>query len=125
MGVLLPGRVHVHPQHPCLRKCLVHQILDLLGAGAEFPDIPGSAFRADRHFRLFISAVMAAHRPVPVNGKRHVAVRAFYHMAALPAGNESRIAAAVQEKHGLLALRKPLRHQFHKLPAQDRTVPVL
>ena len=117
MGVLLPGRVHIHPQHPRLRKCLVHQFLDLLGAGAEFPDIPGSAFRAGRHFRLFISAVMAAHRPVPVNGKRHIAVRAFYHMAALPAGNEPRIAAAVQKQHGLFALCEPLPHQFRQLSA--------
>jgi len=104
MSVFFPGRIHIHAEHSRLGKAPLHDVLDLLGPRLKFSDMSGTAFRADIRLCLLMSAVMADHFPAPVKRKRHVAVRTFYNIAALPTGNKSRIPSPVQKQHDLFML---------------------
>ena len=101
MSVFFPGRIHIHAEHSRLGKTPLHDVLDLLSPRLKFADMSGAAFRTDIRLRLLMSAVMTYHFPAPMKRKRHVAVRAFHNIAALPAGDESRISSPVQKQHDL------------------------
>ena len=84
-----------------------------------------AAFRTYFHTRLFVSAVMTSHLSVPMDRKRHIAMRTLYNMPAFPARNKPGIPSPVQKKHRLFFLFKPLFHQSLQLFAEYRTISVL
>ena len=67
---------------------------------------------------------MAPHLPVSVDGEGDIAVWAFDHMPALPAGNKSRITSPVQEEHDLFFSSPAGPASVLSVSAQDRPVPI-
>ena len=109
VGILAAGGVGVHAHDARVREDLLHGGLDALGADAGHLDVGRAAFGigAARRHRLDRSADVADHmvRRLVV-GHLHAAVRTGLDVAADGAHHGGGVAAAVQEQHGLLALRE-------------------
>ena len=96
--------VGVHPKHPRIGERLLDLHLNLFSARPHAADHFRMALRTFRDFHSFITAVMADQLVPEVLGQRHVAMRTGHHMTAGAARNKTRITAAIQEQHRLLAL---------------------
>ena len=122
LSILAGGGILVHPQHPGVGKQQLHFPLHLLRTDLERPQKRTGTFRAGlRHGRL-IAAVMAQQAPSPVKSQRHITVGTFQHMTAGSAGNEPRIASAVQKQHRLFTARESLPQSCLQFFTEDRTV---
>ena len=90
-----------------------HLGLDPLGAEPELLEIRPGALAADLRQRRRVVAVVAARAARGlVDGQRHAAVRALERLAALPAEDDRREAAAVEQDDRLLAALEARRHRL-------------
>src|SRR5690606_23861485 len=117
---LAGGRVHVHARDARGGERLDHGALDLLGPDAAERQVAGRAPGARDRRRLLVETVVA-HEPAPaaVVGERDVALPASPHVPAVPALDEGRVAAPVEQQDDLLAPFQAQPHRADELRRED------
>ncbi len=122
---LAPGRIRVHAQDPGLRKGLPEKFFYLFCSGPHGDHVARAALGTGPEGRSLIAAVVADQPPVAVQREGDVAVGAFCHKAAAPAGDKTRKSAAVDKEHALLALAQAVLNFGMEAPGEHGLIALL
>ena len=119
---LAPNRVAIDPADARRRKPVAQMLFDLLGAEASVLEIWRRALPAGLRHHHRVVAVMTARPPSltgGMHGQRDGAIRALEGVAALPAEDSGRVAAAIEKHEHLLASLQPLVNRCRKRARDD------
>ena len=113
VGVFLLRRIPIHTDHAGFREKSANFYFHLFGADSEWSDAVSGALRADAWGFTLIGAMVADKSGACLmKSQGDIAVRATRRIAAVPAEEEHRKAAPVEEKNGLLAFCQTVGNRF-------------